>query len=210
MSLSRQPVNSADGRQIGAKTWEKLRRTVIDLFAAGLFHEVGIRDIAKQAGVGPQTIYKYFGSKEELIFRSCELELQELTSRLKKAVEEAEGNVEAQISAFNNTFVAFYIEHRQIAQIIYMNIPMKNLVVNPEYMQHEQMKILGDLLDSGQRQGQVRTDADSQVLVNLLAGAIGRYIVSRLLSDEELIPQQEAVTVRRLLWPLVMIYDDTS
>lgn len=205
MAVRSQSINPADGRQIGAKTWEKLRRTVIDSFAAGLFHEVGIRDIAKQAGVGPQTIYKYFGSKEELIFRSCEPELQQLTKQLEQAVENAAGDIEAQFAAFNETFVEFYIEHRQIAQIIYMNIPMRNLVANPEYMQHEQMGILGDLLNRGQQQGLVRSDADAQVLVNLLSGALGRYLVSRLMSDEDLVPQQEASTVRQLLWPLVMV-----
>ncbi|MGI9292522.1 MAG: TetR/AcrR family transcriptional regulator [Pseudomonadales bacterium] len=200
-----QSSTASDRRRIDAKTWEKLRRTVIDLFAAGLFHEVGIRDIAKQAGVGPQTIYKYFGTKEELVFRSCERELQQLTEHLQQTVENNAGDTEAQFAAFNKTFVEFYVAHRQIAQIIYMNIPMRNLVANPEYMQHAQIKILTDLLSRGQQQGSVRTDAAPEVLVNLLAGALGRHLVSRIMSGDDLIPRQEAATVQQLLWPLVMV-----
>ncbi len=55
-----------DRRKISADALERLRATVVELFASGLFHEVGMREIARTAQVSPKTIYKYFGDKERL------------------------------------------------------------------------------------------------------------------------------------------------
>ena len=66
-----------DKRTLAPEALENLRKTVIELFANGLFHEVGIREIASKAKVSPQTIYKYFGNKDELIFACIEPDLKE-------------------------------------------------------------------------------------------------------------------------------------
>ena len=54
---------TTDKRKISPDALERLRTTVIELFAEGLFHQIGMREIASRAGVGLQTIYKYFGNK---------------------------------------------------------------------------------------------------------------------------------------------------
>ena len=72
-------TKEVDKRLIAPEAIEKLRKTVLALFADNHFHEVGIRDICKQAGVSQKTIYKYFGNKEQLLLACIEQDLQTLS-----------------------------------------------------------------------------------------------------------------------------------
>lgn len=198
-----------DRRTISPATWERLRKAVIELFASGLFHEVGIRDIASRAGVGPQTIYKYFGSKEELIFRCCQPELDRLSDEIERRDAALGSDVAARLTAFVDTFVGFYCRHREIAEIVYLNLPLRSLVANPEFAQRRQLATLERILREGQRQGLIRRDVASDLLVDLLAGAIGRYFVRLLTRREKVDADAEPERVRRLLAPLALLPADS-
>lgn len=194
-----------DRRRISPATGERLRKAVIELFASGLFHEVGIRDIASRAGVGLQTIYKYFGSKEELIFRCCQPELDRLSDEIERIDADAAPDAGDRLVAFVDTFVGFYCRHREIAEIVYMNVPLRTLVANPEFAQRRQLATLAKILRDGQEQGLIRRDVEPDLLVDLLAGAAGRYFVRLLTQRAPLDPEAEPARVRALLAPLALV-----
>ncbi len=194
-----------DRRTISPATWERLRKAVIELFAAGLFHEVGIRDIASRAGVGLQTIYKYFGSKEELIFRCCQPELDRLSDEIERLDASSGPDAGNRLVAFVDAFVGFYCRHREIAEIVYLNLPLRSLVANPEFAQRRQLATLAKILRDGQEQGLIRKDLAPDLLVDLLAGAAGRYFVRLLTQRAPLDPDAEPARVRALLAPLALV-----
>ena len=65
-------MSQADGRLIKPETLTLLRNTILECFAQGQFHQVGIREICQKARVSPQTVYKYFGNKEGLFTAICD------------------------------------------------------------------------------------------------------------------------------------------
>ncbi|HYG90292.1 MAG TPA: TetR/AcrR family transcriptional regulator [Azospirillum sp.] len=67
--------------------WRLRRRDAIlaaaaQLFARRPYHEVQVDDVAKLAGVGKATLYRYFPSKEELYLHSFDEALGRLEARL--------------------------------------------------------------------------------------------------------------------------------
>ncbi len=62
------PPGTADERRAAlgsmrADTLARIEKAVLTLFSTRDFHEVTLLDVAKEAHVSLQTIYKYFGSK---------------------------------------------------------------------------------------------------------------------------------------------------
>lgn len=193
---------TTDRRNISSDTLEKLRSTVIDLFSKGLFHKVGIREIAKQAQVGPQTIYKYFGNKDELIFACIRPELARLNEELKGTVENTEGDALETLKALISKFVGYYLNHRRLAEIVYMTIPARQWVVDPEFTQHETLNYFAKTLQQGQIEGSIRTDANAEELLDLMAGGFGRYITRKITNPNPINVDAECAHLYALAEPM--------
>ncbi|HET6789776.1 MAG TPA: TetR/AcrR family transcriptional regulator, partial [Aquabacterium sp.] len=63
-------------------TLKRIEKAVLELFAYRDFHEVSLLDVAKAAHVSLQTIYKYFGSKEVLVYAMLDVMLGRLAERM--------------------------------------------------------------------------------------------------------------------------------
>ncbi|MGH1372178.1 MAG: TetR/AcrR family transcriptional regulator [Cellvibrionaceae bacterium] len=193
---------TTDRRNISSDTLEKLRSTVIDLFSKGLFHKVGIREIAKQAQVGPQTIYKYFGNKDQLIFACIRPELARLNETLKHTSDDTPGTALDTLKALISTFVGYYLRNRRLAEIVYMTIPARQWVIDPEFAQHETLSYFAQALKQGQTEGSIRTDANPEELLDLMAGAFGRYITRKITNPEPINIDAECAHLYALAEPM--------
>src|SRR6476469_8263596 len=70
--------------------WRARRRTAIldsaaELFARMTYPEVQMDEVARRAGVGKATLYRYFASKEDLFLEVFEAALVDLAARLRLA-----------------------------------------------------------------------------------------------------------------------------
>ncbi|MCP3925835.1 MAG: TetR/AcrR family transcriptional regulator [Desulfobacterales bacterium] len=54
------------------------------LFSKKPFHEIGMRDIASEAGVSPASIYRYFASKDDLYVEALKIDISAIVKRLEK------------------------------------------------------------------------------------------------------------------------------
>lgn len=68
--------------QIDPDTRHRIELAARVLFAEREFHRVKLVDIARHAGVSLQTIYKYYGSKETVLFASLDTWLSTLARRM--------------------------------------------------------------------------------------------------------------------------------
>ncbi len=68
-----------------------IMKAAMKLFDTKLFHEIGMRDIAKEAGVSAATIYRYFPSRDDLFVESIIQDINNIENliaeRQKRAVE---------------------------------------------------------------------------------------------------------------------------
>ena len=80
-----------------------------DLFMSRSVQEVTIRDIAVAAQVGEATIYRYFGSKQNLVVQAA-MKIQSIVSSYFFKVEEGKSGYE-KLAIFYQSYLDIYKEH---------------------------------------------------------------------------------------------------
>jgi len=77
----------------------EIRKTLImeaamSLFETKMFHEIGMRDIAKEAGVSAATIYRYFPSRDDLFVEALIQDMNNIEKLLEEALARGGASIE--------------------------------------------------------------------------------------------------------------------
>ena len=75
------------------------------LFEEKLFHEIGMRDIANEAGVSAATIYRYFPSRDDLFIEALIQDINNIETVLEDRIARGENKIEALAVAAVDYFV---------------------------------------------------------------------------------------------------------
>ncbi|WP_299980691.1 TetR/AcrR family transcriptional regulator [Desulfobacula sp.] len=117
--------------ELKEKEKEARRQIVIEsalvLFAKKPFYEVGMREVADEAGISPATIYRYFSSQEELFNEAF---LQDISSASKTFKSMVLKDKPASIEEFAIKFVDHLIENESTFQMM-TYLMLKNNLANP-------------------------------------------------------------------------------
>jgi len=77
---------------------EYRRELILDaamtLFSHRPFSEIGMRDIAKEAGISPASIYRYYSSRDAILMEVLGQDIQEGEEKQKKRLEEGTASIE--------------------------------------------------------------------------------------------------------------------
>lgn len=87
----------------------------IRLFAAKPFKQVGMRDIAAEAGLSPASIYRYFSDRDALFVEALYRESKAIGERIQKIVEES---VKLPVEHVAVNFVDYLLEHCSFFQMM--------------------------------------------------------------------------------------------
>ncbi|SFG83187.1 transcriptional regulator, TetR family [Desulfotomaculum arcticum] len=98
---------------------EVRRNLIIDasvsLFARKPFNQVGMRDIAAEAGISPASIYRYFADRDELFVEALYREAKVIGKNLEKLLEE---NKNASMEKLACDFVEYLLDHDTFFQMM--------------------------------------------------------------------------------------------
>ena len=98
--------------ELKEKEKETRKQIVVDssltLFAKRPFYEVGMREVAEEAGISPATIYRYFPSQAELFHEAFIQEIDRASKAFKDMVQKEKP---ANIEDFALAFVDLLIEN---------------------------------------------------------------------------------------------------
>ncbi len=86
-------------------------QTARKAFAENAFHEVLMDDVAREAGVGKGTIYRYFPDKESLYFAVIFNDVEDLKRQIQSTLP-AQGNAEDAIRELIATLLTFFSQNR--------------------------------------------------------------------------------------------------
>lgn len=181
-TMNNASTQSHDGRCIKPEALEKLRETIIDLFADGQFHEVGLRAICTRAKVSPQTVYKYFGNKEQLLLACIEQDMEALALHCRESRAGIDEPGEA-MRAFIDAFFRFYAERPLVARIVYLNIPTVYWVNNSSPARAQLTRELGDLIESGKSSKAFDDGLSTDYVIDILTGSAQRIITRSIVED---------------------------
>ena len=145
----------------------KILKAAIKSFAASGFHISDIDNIAKNAGVGKGTLYRYFQNKEDLFFESVKYCMDEMYDEIGKKLENV--RYEDFVGVLFDAHMDYYREHGETYMLVanaILQMPQNSINFFHE-LHKEKMKIILDKLQSGVEAGKVK-NVDLEVLVKML------------------------------------------
>ena len=89
--------------------------SALALFAKKPFFEVGMREVADEAGISPATIYRYFSSQKELFNEAF---IQDISSASKEFKSMVLKDKPASIEEFGIKFVDYFIKNESMFQML--------------------------------------------------------------------------------------------
>jgi AcrR family transcriptional regulator len=163
------------GRPRNPATDAAILRAGLELFIERGIEGASIEQIAKRAGVGKLTVYRRWPTKEELIAQAIEsLIAGEVVWPSQEAVEEVPTHqlTEAALSTVADTAVA--PQFRALAARI-LGSAVSHPSLMATYWEHyvqPRRELTARLLKRAQREGSVPHDADLDVLIDMMVGAV--------------------------------------
>ena len=173
----------------GERTRAALIRVAIGRFAAEGFHRVSLTDIARDVGVSPTAVYRYFPDKEALFEAAVNADAEALVTFAREALSrDVGGSLLELLGRLAAGLVAAAHEHPLVARVLAGADIMTPARILALPTLAEFRSELAQLLEFGQSLGLVRSDLDpavaalgletvvlNQVAYLVASGTVGRH-----------------------------------
>jgi len=98
---------------------KKLLDSAIEIISKKGFKHATMNEISKKAGLSPATIYKYFSTKEHILFAYLEMQTSELDLRIKKTPGFDSFDLKEKLQLYIETLLELYLPHRDFVSQAY-------------------------------------------------------------------------------------------
>lgn len=146
------------------------------LFSGGRFHEVTMEEVAREAGVGKGTIYRYFRDKDELFSEVALAGYDEMCEMVRTERERSADfreclvNVCRRVSAFHRRRRKLgHVMQAEERRVLCRRGPSRELWLSKR---RELIAAVTDLLEQGRRAGDIRDDISLKPLAVFLLGML--------------------------------------
>lgn len=162
---------------IPLKIRDRLYPAVLDLFSRNDFHRVNLREISRQSGVSTGTIYKYFSSKEDILFTILDGKISEIGSLVQEHVAGIENTKEIFRKVFQVT-MDFYDRNPGVAITAFITVPMRTWMQENSYRRDREQKLMVRTLAKARKRGDFDTSIDDRHISDLYYMFCYRHIHS--------------------------------
>lgn len=159
--------------QIRKATHENIERAVLKVFSETDFHKANMRQVAKEAEVSFETIYKYYRNKEGLLFHFINLWLVKSISGIEEHLQGIE-HIRERIRKFTWVQTKFYEQNFEIGTIIFMTVPLKTWMEDETFKHQRMLNELIMLIKEGQETDNIDSNIPPQIIVDIWLGIMTR------------------------------------
>lgn len=179
------------GRKKTTETRMAIVRCASEIFAQREFHEVLTDDIAQRLGIGKGTIYRYFGSKEELYLAAIGEGLEGLHAAV-TAVLQQDAPMDTTIEAVVRTMINYFWHQRDFFVLMHRLEPKLKARERADWQKRrtEVITMIRRVLERATAHGEIGR-VNTRIAVEVLFGMIRAACLYRSDSDrpEELTRQ---------------------
>jgi len=159
-------------------------RAATRAFAQSGYRNTDVQDIADQAGVGKGTVYRHFGTKEELFLAAVDKGMSELTDTILSRLQPVEDPIE-RMRVGLHVYFRFFDEHKDLVEIfVQERSEFRGRGKATYFTYHDNnVDVLEGILEDGIKKGlfrDVNVKRASQILADLVYGTV----VANLMRDE--------------------------
>lgn len=162
--------------QLDPDARSRIEAAVLEIFSGREFHKVRLIEVATRAQVSLQTLYKYYGSKETLLYACLETWLKHLGQRM---VDHLNG-IETYRDRLRKVFwlaLDFFENNPKVAQLIMSSVYLNTWRHRDElFDQPELMGVILRTVRQGQAEGLLTDEVDERVILDFVFGVMSRTI----------------------------------
>ena len=185
--------------KLNPKVKERLERAVMETFSTADFHKASIRDIADRAGVSFTTIYKHYGSKEQLLFAFVNIWMDKLTDRIADHLNGIQDLKEKLRKVFW-LHLDYYEHNEELGRILFITLPMKTWMADKSFDQKRRIKLIIDVLKDGQRRGIINPNLRAGTLLDFMLGFVQRTFFMWIIRGKRESLTEEANALFEMVW----------
>jgi AcrR family transcriptional regulator len=150
---------------------ERIENAVLRIFSKSDFHKATMRQVAKEAKVSFETIYKNYGSKENMLFSF-------MRQWLEKSFSESDiqgiAHSRERIRKFSWVEWKYYVENPEIGVILFMTVPLKTWMEDETFKNEKIAKTFVKLIKEGQATGYINPSIPPSIIVDFWVGMMTR------------------------------------
>lgn len=170
--------------QMRPGTQARIEKAVLNLFSTRDFHDVSLIDVANAANVSLQTIYKYFGSKEALVYAMLDVMLGRLAERM---IDHLQGIDDAR-ERLRKTFwvtLDYMDKHPAVMMLLFTAVPVSRHQNIRIYESPDLMSAFLGVFKDGQARGVLNKKVSSKILLDVFMGIVGRVVLMHIVRREK-------------------------
>ena len=190
---------ATDRAGLDPDTRARIEQAVLDIFSEREFHRVGLIEIARAANVSLQTIYKYYGSKEALLFSSLDSWLGRLAARM---IDHLQG-IEDYKEKFRKIFwvtLDFFDKNPKVAQLIMSSVYVNTWRKQETYRNPQLFGAFLKVLGEGRARGVLNAQVEEKFLLDFLFGVTGRLVQMHIHRGQKEPLTKHASALFEMLW----------
>ena len=167
-----------------ADTLSRIEKAVLQLFSERDFHEVSLAEVAKAAHVSLQTIYKYFGSKEVLVYAMLDVMLGRLAERM---IDHLQGidNVRERLRKTFWVTLDYMDRHPAVMLLLFTAVPVSKHRNIRIYESPDLINAFLGVFRDGQDREVLNRRVSSKVLLDVYMGIVGRVTLMHIVRREK-------------------------
>ena len=177
----------------------RIEAAVLDIFSESDFHRANMRTVAKKAGVSFSSIYKYYGSKEKLLFTCIDNCLSELNERMIDHLQGIE-NLKEKLRKVFWLQLDFYERNPNVGTILFLTIPYKKWMPDKTFNQNKMINVFLDVARQGQKEEILKTDVRAGVLLDFMLGLVQRCFTMWIFRGKKESLSGNANVLFEMLW----------
>lgn len=196
--VSRDSAESSPGT-LSPETRRRIEQAVLAVFADREFHRVGLIEIARAANVSLQTLYKYYGSKEAILFSSIDAWMAKLAARMLDHLQGIEDYKEKLRKVF---WVSLdYFDHNpKLVQLIMSSVYLNTWRKQEHFQNPELFGAFMKVLAEGRANGVLNDQVSEKVLLDYIFGVLFRLIQMHVLRGETRPLAEQSSVLFEMLW----------
>lgn len=191
--------SSQDTPTLDPATQRRIEAAVLELFSQREFHRVSLIEIARGANVSLQTLYKYYGSKERLLFDSLDTWFSKLSGRM---LDHLQG-IETFKDKLRKVFwvsLDFFEQNPKVGQLLLSSVYINTWKQTETFRQTELMSVFMQVLREGRQKGILTDEVDEKVLLDFIVGIAMRHMSMWIIRGQERPLTENANTLFEMLW----------
>lgn len=196
------PHQSFDARDLAGldpATRARIENAVLDLFSEQEFHKVNLGELARHAQTSLQTIYKYYGGKDALVFATLDRQLAELAGRMRDHLHAIE-NYKDRLRKVYWVVLEYFEKNPRVGRMIHTSVSSSSWTNDVTFRQPELMSTFMKVLAEGRAQGVLTDEVDQRVLLDVFLGVLWRLVHMYFARGMRHPPTREADASFELVW----------